>query len=48
MKRNAILVSNVNDAYRYGKIKVDSESIILDFEEKNNLHEPGLINLGVH
>lgn len=48
LKRNAILVSNVNDAYRYGKIKVDSESIILDFEEKNNLHEPGLINLGVY
>ena len=48
LKRNAILASVVNDAYRYGKIIIDSNKFISDFEEKDNLHEPGLINLGVY
>jgi D-glycero-alpha-D-manno-heptose 1-phosphate guanylyltransferase len=48
LKKNAILVSVVKDAYRYGKIIIDSNKIVLDFEEKDNLHESGLINLGVY
>jgi D-glycero-alpha-D-manno-heptose 1-phosphate guanylyltransferase len=48
LNRNAILATVVNDAYRFGKIAIDSDGFISGFEEKNNLHEPGLINLGVY
>jgi D-glycero-alpha-D-manno-heptose 1-phosphate guanylyltransferase len=48
LNRNAILALNVPDGYRYGKIILDSSNCILNFEEKNNLHDPALINLGVY
>jgi D-glycero-alpha-D-manno-heptose 1-phosphate guanylyltransferase len=44
----SLALRNVDNAGRYGTIKVDSLSIIKAFKEKDNIEQPGLINGGVY
>lgn len=43
-----IAVTRVQDASRYGTVKIDSESRITGFAEKTGDNSPGLINGGVY
>lgn len=44
----AILVTSVNDANRYGLIKLDKDGRVIGFAEKQAQALPGLINAGVY
>ena len=43
----SILVTNVNNASRFGRVNLDSENLVLSFDEKDGLETPGLINAGL-
>ena len=43
----SILVTNVNNASRFGRVNLDSENYIMSFDEKDGLETPGLINAGL-
>jgi D-glycero-alpha-D-manno-heptose 1-phosphate guanylyltransferase len=43
----SILVTNVKNASRFGRVNLDSENLVLSFDEKDGLDTPGLINAGL-
>jgi NDP-sugar pyrophosphorylase family protein len=43
-----ILVTEVPDTQRFGRVRIDAEGRILAFEEKGEHAGPGLINAGVY
>ena len=43
----SILTTNVNNAARFGRVNVDSENLVLSFDEKDGFKTPGLINAGL-
>ena len=43
----SILVTNVNNASRFGRVNLDSENCVMSFDEKDGLETPGLINAGL-
>jgi NDP-sugar pyrophosphorylase family protein len=43
-----ILLTEVADTRRYGRVRVDAEGRVLKFEEKNSDSGPGWINAGVY
>jgi NDP-sugar pyrophosphorylase family protein len=43
-----LLLSPVDDARRYGRVRVDAAGQVLEFEEKSQSNEPGWINAGVY
>jgi D-glycero-alpha-D-manno-heptose 1-phosphate guanylyltransferase len=44
----SLALIKVNNASRYGTIKLDDTSIIKEFKEKDSTEQPGLINGGVY
>ena len=43
----SILVTNVKNASRFGRVNLDSENCVMSFDEKDGLETPGLINAGL-
>lgn len=43
----SILITNVHNAARFGRVNIDSENCVLSFDEKDGLKTPGLINAGL-
>jgi len=44
----SLLLTKVADTSRYGRVEIDSQGIILKFDEKGGCSEPGLINAGIY
>jgi NDP-sugar pyrophosphorylase family protein len=44
----ALLLTEVGDTRRYGRVKVGEDGLILGFEEKNAASGPGWINAGIY
>ena len=44
---SSILVTNVKNASRFGRVNLDSDNLVLSFDEKDGLETPGLINAGL-
>ncbi|MCK4997939.1 MAG: nucleotidyltransferase family protein [Anaerohalosphaera sp.] len=43
-----LLLTKVDDTSRYGRVCIDQQGHIVDFKEKGELAEPGLINAGIY
>jgi len=43
-----VVLVKVQDASRYGSVKIDAQNKITSFEEKKQINEPGLINSGIY
>lgn len=43
-----MILRSVEDASRFGRVLVDSQARLINFEEKKNESSPGLINAGVY
>ncbi len=43
-----ILLAEIDDTRRYGRVRVDDEGCVLSFSEKTNDTSPGLVNAGIY
>lgn len=43
-----LLLTEVEDASRYGKVTLDGQGCVVRFEEKSPIHAPGTINAGIY
>lgn len=47
-RRGSLLLADVEDAARFGRVAIGEDERIVHFEEKDGRAEPGLINAGVY
>ena len=47
-RQAALLLVKVADTSRYGSVRLDRDKVIVSFEEKSKIAEPGWINAGVY
>jgi len=43
-----LLITNISDTKRYGRVIMDANGLILNFDEKNDTGGPGYINSGIY
>jgi D-glycero-alpha-D-manno-heptose 1-phosphate guanylyltransferase len=47
-QKASLLLARVSDSSRFGQVEIDSEGVILGFQEKGSQGRPGWINAGVY